>query len=337
MAQIKQWLVTGGCGFIGTRLIQKLLTDENNRIVVLDNQTVGTFVEFQKSVDAELCSVKGITSSESRCIVVDGDIRDKTILELVVSGADYIVHLAANTGVGPSVEDPWQDCQANVIGTFNVLEAARENQNKFEKKTRVIFASSGAPLGEVDSPPIHESLPANPVSPYGASKLAGEGYCSAYSNSYKVPTVVLRFGNVYGPGSINKGSVIAKFIKHAMNGEKLVVYGDGSQTRDFIFIDDLINAILLSANRDEAIGEKFQIASNVERTVSEIALSLIEVLSEFGITEVAIENTEKRVGDVQRNYSDISKAKKLLGWTPEMDLVEGLQTTVKYFVSENVE
>ena len=138
----------------------------------------------------------------------------------------------------------------NIVGTFNFLQAARHNN-----VSRFIFASSGAPAGEV-VPPIHEELPPHPVSPYGASKLAGEGYCSAFNKTYGVETVMLRFGNVYGPGSLHKGSVVAKFIRNAIDGEPLVVYGDGSQTRDFIYIEDLIRAVLL-ASEVPNVGGKF--------------------------------------------------------------------------------
>lgn len=236
------------------------------------------------------------------------------------------MHFAANTGVGPSVEDPRSDMQANVIGTFNYLEASRLNNCP-----RFVFASSGAPAGEVE-PPIHEELPPHPVSPYGASKLAGEGYCSAYNKTFGVDTVCLRFGNVYGPGSVHKASVVAKFIKAALSGNALDVFGDGSQTRDFIYIDDLIQAVFLAATKDGVGGETFQIATNKETTVGEMAQLLRSKLKIFGIDEVKLVNSEKRLGDVQRNFSDISKAKKYLGWQPNETLETGLEKTIKYFL-----
>ena len=144
--------------------------------------------------------------------------------------------------MGPSVENPRLDMECNVIGTLNMLEGARMHKVK-----RFIFASSGAPIGECE-PPIHEEMAPHPVSPYGASKLAGEGYCSAYFRTFDVETIALRFGNVYGPGSGHKNSVVAKFIRQAMQGETLEIYGDGKQTRDFIYIDDLIQAICLAIN-----------------------------------------------------------------------------------------
>ena len=147
--------------------------------------------------------------------LIVGDIRDADKTLKVCKGIDVIVHLAANTGVGPSVEDPRTDMEANIIGTFNMLDAARQNKVK-----KFIFASSGAPIGECE-PPIHEELAPHPVSPYGASKLAGEGYCSAYYRTFDVSTVALRFGNVYGPGSSHKSSVLAKFIRQALSGKNV--------------------------------------------------------------------------------------------------------------------
>jgi len=243
-------------------------------------------------------------------------------------GADVIVHLAANTGVPKSVEDPRADCMNNVVGTFNYLEAARNN-----KVRRFIFASSGAPAGEVE-PPIHEEMAPHPVSPYGASKLAGEGYCSAYFRSYGVETVALRFGNVYGPGSGHKSSVVAKFIRQALEGQPLEIYGDGSQTRDFIYIDDLIDAVWRAATMPGVGGETFQIATNAETSVREMLDLLVPILERNGLNVPPVQYSERRLGDVMRNYSDTSKAKIMLGWGAKMLLKVGLSKTVKYFKNE---
>ena len=319
------WLITGGCGFIGLALIRQLLQDDANRIRIIDYLSTGTRDDL-----AAVCSFTEVPYLEvavngDRVELVVADIREQEVAEHVAADIDVIVHLAANTGVAPSVEDPRTDCDTNVIGTLNYLEAARQRGID-----RFVFASSGAPIGEVD-PPIHEEMPAHPVSPYGASKLAGEGYCSAYFRSFGVNTVALRFGNVYGPGSLHKSSVVAKFIRLALAGEVLEIFGDGSQTRDFIYIDDLISALMLAATRPGVGGEVFQIASNHETTVDEIARSLVEVLQANGITAPRIVNSEKRVGDVMRNFSDTSKARTVLGWTPATELNQGLQKTVDYF------
>ncbi len=218
--------------------------------------------------------------------------------------------------------------EANVIGTFNMLEAARRKHVK-----KFIFGSSGATIGEVE-PPIHEEKVPRPVSPYGASKLAGEAYCSAYFRTFGIKTVSLRFGNVYGPLSKHKNSVVAKFFKQAFSGETLEIYGDGNQTRDFIYIDDLIQAIILSVKSDVG-GKVFQIATYKETTVNEIANKIKNIMENKIGKKVSIVHGQSRLGDVKRNYSDISKAKRILGFSPEFDLDKGLRNTFEYFRLKN--
>ena len=214
--------------------------------------------------------------------------------------------------------------ETNVIGTFNMLEAARQNNVK-----QFIFASSGATIGEVE-PPIHEEKVQRPVSPYGTSKLAGEAYCSSYFRTFGVKTISLRFGNVYGPLSKHKSSVVAKFLKQAFDGETLEIYGDGDQTRDFIYIDDLIQAIVLSVQSD-AGGEVFQIATFKETTVNEITEKIKDLMESETGEKVSIVHIDTRLGDVRRNYSDISKAQRILGFSPGFDLDKGLMNTLEYF------
>jgi UDP-glucose 4-epimerase len=215
--------------------------------------------------------------------------------------------------------------EANVIGTLNVLEAARQKGVK-----QFVFASSGAPAGEVE-PPIHEEIAPHPVSPYGASKLAGEGYCSAYYRTFGLKTVVLRFGNVYGSGSSHKSSIVAKFIRQGLKGETCEIYGDGKQTRDFIYIDDLVDAILKAAMFDSG-GEIFQIATSKEHTVNEVAKILKEELRQKG-AGFHLVHSSPRKGDVRRNFSSTAKARKFLRWQAEVDLREGLRRTVDWFLS----
>jgi len=256
------------------------------------------------------------------------DVTDMSAMRVAATGCDVIVHLAANTGVGPSVEDPVSDCRVNVLGTIAVLEAARANG-----VGRFVFASSGAPVGEVE-PPIHENLPARPVSPYGASKLAGEGYCSAYAHSFGVDSVALRFGNVYGPGSGHKSSVVAKFIKSSLAGETLEIYGDGSQTRDFIYLDDLIRALRLAASVEGIGGEGFQIATNRETNLREL-IDALRIAFEARLLKLGdVVFTEPRRGDVMRNFSDTSKAAERLGWQSKIALQEGLVATLDDFLDE---
>ncbi|MGI8860770.1 MAG: NAD-dependent epimerase/dehydratase family protein [Rubrobacteraceae bacterium] len=322
------WLVTGGCGFLGTSFIRSLLEEGGHSVRIVDNLTVGTredLASVGRFFESPAEDVGPMGTRDSEIELVAGDILDEGLALRAAEGADVIVHLAANTGVAPSVEDPRKDCLSNVIGVLNYLEAARHGGVK-----RFVFASSGAAVGEVE-PPLHEELASHPVSPYGSSKLAGEGYCSAYFRTFGVETVALRFGNVYGPLSGHKNSAVARFIKRAMDGETLEIYGDGTQTRDFIFIGDLIRAIKLSATVDGVGGEVFQIATSSETSVQELIDKLLPVLADAGMRDVEVRQTAPRLGDVQRNYSDTSKADRLLGWRAEVALDEGLRRTVAWF------
>lgn len=319
------WVITGGCGFIGTALINQLLKDgEDAAIRAYDNLSVGDDTGY--SVSPATIKSTELEDWSAKLVIVDADISNPADLELAMVDADVVVHLAANTGVGPSIEDPFADCTNNVLGTLNVLEAARHSSVE-----RVVFASSGAPLG-MQVPPLHEEMAPNPASPYGASKLAGEGYCRAYFHAFGLETVTLRFSNVYGPGSGNKGSVVAKLLREALAGESWTIYGDGTQTRDFIYIDDLVRAVLLASSAPKAGGEVFQIATNVETNMLQLAEQLSDTLYEANVSVPEIGHTPLPPGDVLRNFSDTTKAETILDWSPEVGLDEGLRRTVRSFI-----
>ena len=315
------WLITGGCGFIGRALIRALTDEGGHAIRVYDNLSVGSRDDL-----AGTAPFTEGTGWDAPLTLTEGDILDADAMRAVTEGAGVVIHLAANTGVGPSVENPRMDCETNVTGTLNALEAARAAGTG-----RFVFASSGAPLG-VQTPPLHEEMAPHPASPYGASKLAGEGYCSAYFHSFGVGTVVLRFGNVYGEGSTHKASVVAKFIKRALAGETLEIYGDGSQTRDFIHISDLVRAIRAAATQPGIGGECFQIATAAETTVGALTGRLVAAMEAEGMAPPRVVNGETRTGDVARNFSDTSKAARMLGWRARTDLDEGLRRTVRFFL-----
>jgi UDP-glucose 4-epimerase len=326
-----RWLVTGGCGFVGRNFIRLLLSRTNDTIRIVDDLSVGTRAEIEEihpvaSISPDTLKSLATGSTACRIELVAGDVRDAALARRVVAGADAVIHLAANTGVGPSVANPMDDCTINVLGTVNYLEACRRGG-----VSRFVFASSGAPIGDCE-PPIHEELPTHPVSPYGASKLAGEAYCSAYMRSFGIDTVVLRFGNCYGPLSTHKASIVAKFIREALAQQPWEIYGDGLQTRDFIFVEDVAEAIFGGATMPGIGGEIFQIATNAETTVLELANHLAEVLELNGISTHGIRHAAPRVGDVKRNYSDTSKARHRLGWHARVDLKDGLDRTVKWFL-----
>lgn len=301
---MKAMLVTGGAGFIGASLVPMLL-DQGYRVRVLDNLSVGSAAALA-GLDVEL---------------VVGDIRDRATVDSAVTGMDGVVHLAAHTTVIDSIQDPLHDYAINVGGTLNLLLSCRDHGIG-----RFVFASSNAPIGE-NTPPIDESKPARPLSPYGASKLAGEGYCSAFHGSYGLGTVILRFANVYGPRSTHKGSVVAKFIKDALSSGRLTIYGDGLQTRDFIYVEDLCRAILAALTSDVG-GETFQIASGTETTILDLAH---RIQAAFPDRRIEIVHEGQRAGEIIRNYSSIAKAQKMLGWSPQVSLDEGLAHTVASF------
>ncbi len=303
---MKTILVTGGAGFIGTTLIP-LLIERNYGVRVLDNLSVGT-AEALAEWPVEL---------------MVGDIRDPDAAMRAAAGVDGIVHLAAHTNVIDSQQMPREDMEINVGGTLNMLLAARD-----QGVARFVMASSNAPVGEC-TPPIDESKPARPLSPYGASKLAGEGYCSAFYGSYGLGTVVLRFANVYGPKSVHKGSVVAKFIREAMSSGVLTIYGDGEQTRDFIYSEDLGRAIIAGLESDRG-GETYQVATGIETSIIDLAHMVQAALPERAVQVV---HEGQRAGEIIKNYSSIEKAQRELGWRPVVTLDEGLQTTLDRFLS----
>jgi len=323
-----RWLITGGCGFIGCNLVRHLLGAPDHAIRVLDNLAVGGREDL-----AALAPVREVTGQApgngggSGLELVIGDVLDAEIVHSCARDRDVVVHLAASTGVAQAVADPRHDCMTNVLGTLNCLEAARH-----AGVARFVLASSGAPLGDVE-PPIHEEKAPRPASPYGAGKLAAEAYCAAYHRSFGVETVALRFGNVYGPGSAHKSSVIATFIRRAMAGRPLEIHGDGHNTRDFVFVDDLVHAILKASRVPGIGGEVFQIATARETSVLELAELLARILEERGLDRVRSVHAPPRRGDARRSYADTSKAAALLGWQPEVALAEGLRRVVDWFLS----
>jgi UDP-glucose 4-epimerase len=326
-----RWLITGGCGFLGANLVRDLVSEGGHAIRIVDNLSVGTRADlaractFAETAPEDLAPMGGAARPVE---LVVGDILDERLAPEAAAGAEVIVHLAANTGVAPSIADPRADCHANVLGTLNYLEAGRHRG-----VARLVFASSGAPLGEAE-PPLHEELAGKPTSPYGASKLAGEAYCSAYHRAFGLETVALRFGNVYGPLSSHKVSVVAKFIKQALGGESLEVYGDGDQSRDFIFVDDLVGAVRRAAEVPGIGGEVFQIATSRETTVNELLALLLPLLADAGHPDVAVRHGARRRGEVRRNVSDTRKAAARLDWRAETQLADGLAATLAWFLAE---
>lgn len=295
-------LITGGCGFVGVNLV-KILAANGHALRILDNFSTGK---------REFLSELSLSHEPE---VLAGDVRDKAAVETAVQGMEAVVHLAAHTSVIESLERPAEAWEINVSGLMNVLEACRVGGCD-----RFVFASSNAAVGE-QVPPISETMIPRPLSPYGASKLAGEALCSGYYHSYGMKTVALRFANVYGPHSTHKTSVVAKFLRLAREGKPFVIYGDGEQTRDFVHIADICEAIRLALSYDTG-GEVFQIASGRETTIN----VLVKLLNEVVGTQLEAVYEPERKGEIRRNYSDIGKARRMLGFEPKVELRQGLRT-----------
>lgn len=297
-------LITGGAGFIGRHLADHLTRRDDASVTVIDNESLGD----RKHLDLD------------RVRFIEGDIRNRDELRSALEGQEVVIHLAADTRVIESIADPSHNFDTNVVGTFNLLELGRELGVQ-----RVVAASTGgAILGDVE-PPVHERMAPQPTSPYGASKLMLEGYLSAYSNSYALSTCALRFSNIYGPRSFHKGSVVAHFYKRILDGEKLVVYGDGSQTRDYLFVSDLVQAIWTAA-QSPAQGA-FQLGSGKPTTLNQ----LLDVMRTVTRLDLDVAYQEFRAGEVRDTWCDISKARAGFGFDPGTGLEEGLALTWDWF------
>ncbi len=297
-------LVTGGAGFVGANLVRRLL-ESGCQVRVLDDFRCGPRWHLED------CAVE----------ICEGDVLDESAVASSVRDQDAVVHLAAQTGVPGSIEDPFFDCRVNVFGTLNLLDHLRQEN----PEGRFVLASSNAPLGRQPPPATEDKAPL-PISPYGASKLAAEAYCLAYHGSWGLDTVALRFANLYGPFSAHKQSVVAKFLNDLERDGRISIYGDGSQTRDFIYVGDLCRAIEAALSRPVG-GEIFQIATGVETSIADLARAIEETTGR----SIEIDHEQARRGDIDRNYSGVDKAASLLGWSPEVSLREGLGKTHRWF------
>jgi nucleoside-diphosphate-sugar epimerase len=306
-------LVTGGAGFIGSHLVERLLAD-GARVRVLDN--------FSTGARANLPS----TSKRGRRLeVIRGDIRSLPVLLRAARGVRVIFHQAAMRSVPRSVKDPLGANAHNVNGTLNVLEAARRC-----RVPRVVFASSSSVYGDRPDLPKREDQPPSPVSPYAASKAAGEQYAAIWTRLYGVETVGLRYFNVFGPRQDPKSeyaAVIPRFILWGLSRRPLEVHGDGTQSRDFTYIDNVVAANILAARAPGAPGEVFNVGCGSR-------VSLLEIIGKLeAIVDRPLErrHTPARAGDVPHTLADVEKAKRLLGYVPLVDFDEGFRRTVEFF------
>jgi UDP-glucose 4-epimerase len=302
-------LITGGCGFIGVNLINYLRkTMPRSDVVILDNLVLGK-KEYLNEYGVEF---------------VEGDIRDRTLVTDLVRGIDAVIHLAADTSVLESIENPDFNFDVNVNGTYNLLRAARLGGVE-----RFICASTGGAIIGEATPPVHEGMVPRPLSPYGASKLMAEGYMSAFFGSYGMQTVALRFSNVYGPRSYLKGSIVSLIYKKILKNETLTIYGDGSQTRDYVYVDDICDAIVRSM-QVQGGGHVFQLGTGQGTSLNDLVSRIQSIIG--ADYNLQVEYRDFRPGEVKFNFTDISHAKKILGYQPKISLPEGLASTWDWFL-----
>lgn len=297
-------LVTGGCGFIGANLVPHLEA-RGHRIRVLDSEVMGKRAHL------------GQFTGE----FIAGDIRDPQAVDAAVTGVDAVIHLAADTRVIESIADPAYNFDVNVNGSLRLLEAMRARGIR-----RLVNASTGGAIIGNARPPVHEGMVPSPLAPYGASKLAVEGMCSAWAGSYGFAACSLRFANVYGPRSYHKGSAVAAFFKQILAGEPLTIFGDGEQTRDFVFVDDLCRGIVSALERGGS--GVFQLGSGRPLSVNALIAAMREVVAPC---PVPIVHRPARAGEVERTWCQIALARTELGFDPATPLAEGLRRTWHWF------
>jgi UDP-glucose 4-epimerase len=301
-------LVTGGGGFIGSHMVERLLRD-GQEVRVLDNFATGKR-ENLFGLEVEL---------------VEGDIQSYERVHTAIRGSEIVVHEAALPSVPRSVQDPLTSNAANVIGTLNVLLAARDADVR-----RVVFASSSSIYGANQALPKQEDMRPLPISPYAVAKLAGEGYCRSFYEIFGLETVALRYFNVFGPRQdplSQYAAVIPNFITAMLAGEQPVVYGDGEQSRDFTHVENVVDATLLAMDREGVAGQMFNIAAGERVSLNRV----LEYLSELTGTEANARYEPARPGEVRHSQADISAAQEALGYRPAITAEEGLRRTVEWF------
>ncbi|MHA1238023.1 MAG: GDP-mannose 4,6-dehydratase [Candidatus Odinarchaeia archaeon] len=303
-------LVTGGCGFIGSHLV-KALASKGYEITVLDNLYKG--------------DIRKLKEVEKNVEIVIGDIRDGKTVNSLVSQSDIIFHLAAQVSVVESIRNPVFDAETNIIGTINLLKSASQHDCKL-----FVYFSSAAVYGNPREIPIKESHPTNPLSPYGVSKFSGEKYCKMFYETLGLPVVILRLFNVYGIGQNPESpysGVITKFVYKALKNEPLTIYGDGMQTRDFIYVNDVTEVCSRLLEKNNVIGETFNVASGTETSIKTLAEKIISLSN----SKSHIEFVPPRPGEIKRSLADVTKLKKVLGYAADTNISEGLMHLIEEF------
>ena len=307
------YLVTGGAGFIGSNTVSRLL-ELGEHVRVLDNFATG--------------KRQSLFPLEGRVELVEGDIRYLNVVQEAMKGVDYVIHLAALPSVPRSIRTPIESNDVNITGTLNVLIAARDAGVK-----RVVYAASSSAYGNTEVMPKVETMAALPLSPYAVNKFAGELYCRVFHQVYGLETVALRYFNVFGPRQdpmSQYSAVIPKFIGAVMAGRQPVIYGDGETSRDFTYVENVVEATLLACTAPGVSGETINIACGTRVTLNELAHMIGKLLGK----SVQPEYQPSRTGDVKHSLADIRKAQRLLGYAPKVDLEEGLKRTFDWLKAQ---
>jgi UDP-glucose 4-epimerase len=302
-------LVTGGAGFIGSHMVEQLVKEGYN-VRIIDDLSSGKIENIQRLL------------STGKVDLVIGDIRDASFVTKNVNDIDVVVHFAGVASVPFSFKNPELTFDINLFGTLNLLRACVEMD-----VSRFVFVSSCAVCGDPQSLPVREEHQTNPISPYAESKLMAERYCIGFQQRQFLQAVVMRFFNVYGPrqGMNDYSGVITRFIDCVRQKKPLLIYGDGSQTRDFVNVHDIVQAVLASIKSSESEGEVFNIGSGTPTSINELAKTVLELAG----VDLEIQYEKPRAGDIKDSYADISKAMKFLGYEPKISLKVGLQALLE--------
>lgn len=311
------YLVTGGAGFIGSHIVDELVR-RGEQVRVLDNFSTGKRENLAPATGRARDAVD----------VMQGDIQDWSAVQRAMQGVDYVLHEAALASVPQSIADPLHTNQVNVAGTLNVLLAARDANVK-----RVVLAGSCAVYGNNASLPLRETSALQPLSPYAASKLAGESYCQAFLQAYGLPTIVLRYFNVFGPRqdpTSEYSAVIPKFITALLRDRPPTIYGDGAQSRDFVSVANVVQANLLACEREQAIGQVINVGCGEQYTLLDLHGQLVD-LTHKNLSPVF---APARTGEVKHSRAAIDTATQVLGYRPETTWREGLRQTVAWYAGQ---
>ena len=304
------YVVTGGGGFIGSHIVEELIR-RGETIRVIDDFSTG--------------KRENVSAFKTHAEIIEADISEAKNLADLFRGAEYVIHQAAIPSVPKSILDPMKSHRANVNGTLNVLIACREAGVK-----RVVYASSSSLYGDSPTLPKHEAMMPNPLSPYGAQKLFGEMYCRVFTKAYGLETVSLRYFNVFGPrqdSTSQYSGVLALFIPAVLQDRQPTIYGDGSQSRDFTYVQNVVEANLLACKAPGAAGQAFNIACGDRITVN----SMLQQINSIVGKSISPIYAEPRAGDIKHSQADISQAKDLIGYEPRMSFVEGLRRTIEWY------